>query len=249
MNADIIVLGPSGKDGRGGDPAAAASVDYANKPAAANGSCSWDYSCTCAESGKSGGSGNPGNSGTGGTTPLKAPTLCIIVGRLLSDLVVQTQGGKGGTGGPGSNGTSGGQGQDAGTNVGYCLKDHWFSKAECTPAIGGVGGDAGRGGDGGPGGGGGDGGDLYVYYAESQSLSPGGAAYQVFGQSTPGWIGLGGAGGQRGQPGLGGMCEAVGSNPPVRQSSGRSNVKGDDGLNGSPPGNPGDVASFALPPT
>jgi hypothetical protein len=249
MKTDIIVLGPSGKDGKDGAPAVVASVDYANKPAAADGSCSWDFTCTCAESGQSGGSGNHGNSGTGGTTPLKAPTLCIIVGRLLSDLVVQTLGGKGGTGGAGSNGTSGGQGQDAGTNASYCLKDYWWSKAQCTPAVGGVGGDAGRGGDGGPGGGGGDGGDLYIYYAESQSLSPGGAVYQVFGQSTPGSIGLPGAPGQPGRPGLGGMSEAIGSNPPVRQSSGRSNVEGDPGLNGSPPGNPGHVASFPLPPT
>ncbi len=249
MKPDIIVLGPTGKDGTAGDPPAAASVDYSNKPAAKDGSCSRD-TCICAKNGKSGGSGNNGNPGaTGGATPPKAPTLCIIVGRLVSDLLVQTVGGKGGTGGAGSNGTNGGQGQDAGTNVAYCLKAGWFSKAPCTPAQGGVGGDAGRGGDGLPGGGGGDGGDLYIYYAESQSLSPGGAVYQVFGQSTPGSIGLGGAGGKRGQPGLGGMCEAIGSDPPVRQASGRSNVDGHAGVNGSPSGVPGNVACFVLPPT
>src|SRR5262249_39657269 len=171
MKPDIIVLGPSGENGKDGDAAAAASVDYANQPAAANGSCFWGY-CTCAKSGQSGGSGNHGNPGTNGTTPLKGPTLCIIVGRLVSDLVVQTLGGTGGTGGAGSNGTSGGQGQDAGTNDGYCLKSHWEFKAQCNPAIGEGGGGAGRGGGGRPGGGGGGGGGVYVFFAGNPGPLP-----------------------------------------------------------------------------
>ena len=246
MNPDIIVLGAPGADGLSGPLPAPANPDYTGKPAAAGGSCSWG-DCTCATNGVNGGSGNRGNTGLGGATPPKAPTLGVIVGRLLSDLVVQTQGGNGGNGGSGSNGSNGGVGQDAGTNDPSCLKAGWFSKAPCTPALGGYGGNAGQGGDGGPGGGGGDGGDIYIYYYESQSISPSGSTYQIHGISKPGSVGNGGAKGKAGQPGAGGMNEPVNGNPAVPRDGGFSSSDGNPGTNGLTPGEPGNVVSYSLP--
>jgi len=247
MNPDIIIFGAIGADGSSGAKALPANPDYANGlPAANGGSCSWG-TCVCAMNGIGGGSGNRGNTGVQGGAAPKAPTLCVIVGRLLSDLVVQTQGGNGGKGGAGSNGTNGGAGQNAGTNVAHCLKSGFFHKAACTPAVGGVGGDAGRGGDGGIGGGGGDGGDLYIYYCEPQSLAPSGAVYQIYGTSKAGSVGIGGAPGIAGQPGAGGMNEPVAGNPATRQSGGNANNNGACGQNGSPPGEPGNVATYYVP--
>jgi hypothetical protein len=238
MTPDIIVSGTNGADGAPGPKPAPASSDYTHGPPAAGGSCGVLWICECASNGLAAGSGNGGNTGGGGQAGGNAPTLCIIVGRLVSDLAVQTQGGKGGKGGPGSNGSDGGQGQEAGTNAPFCLQKHSVFKAQCTPAVGGVGGDAGHGGDGGPGGGGGDGGYIYIYYSEAQSVSPGGTAYQIFPLSNPGDIGKGGAPGLRGNPGLGGLNEAVDNNPQTRQRGGFPNGDGGWGPNGSPPGVP-----------
>jgi hypothetical protein len=246
MNPDIIVFAAPGADGLSGPPPAPANPDYTGKPAAHGGSCSWGE-CVCAQNGGNAGSGNRGNTGRGGATPPKAPTLGFIVGRLLSDLVVQTQGGNGGLGGAGSNGSNGGAGQDAGTNVPYCLKAGWISKAPCTLALGGYGGDAGHGGDGGPGGGGGDGGDIYLYYYEAQSIGPSGSVYQIHGLSNPGSVGTGGLKGKAGQPGEGGINEAVKGGPLVRQAGGNPNNDGNAGTNGLTPGEPGNVASHYIP--
>lgn len=247
MTPDIIVSGANGADGKPGPQPSPASPDYTNGPAADAGSCdSWE--CVCAANGLAAGSGIGGGAGGAGKPGGRAPTLCLIVGRLMSDLVVQSKGGNGGTGGPGSSGTDGGQGQDAGTNVPFCIKDQTSSKAQCTPAIGGVGGDAGDGGDGGPGGGGGDGGEIYIYYSESQNILPGGTAFQVFAESLPGDIGTGGAPGLAGKPGVGGLNEAAGGNPQTRQRSGLPKNNGEWGLNGTPPGVSGTVLSIMLPP-
>lgn len=247
MNPDIIVFGPPGANGISGTNGHAPSSDFVGgQPHAQSGSCKHG-SCNCALPGLSGGPGNPGNSGTAGGQAPKAPTLCVIVGRLVSDLAVQTQGGKGGSGGAGGSGSNGGHGQDAGRNTPSCLKTEWYHKAPCYPATGGIGGNAGRGADGRPGGGGGDGGDIYIYYAEPQGVSPSCSAFQVFGTSVPGAVGMGGAPGQAGNPGAGGMNEAVGKNSPTQQASGSSAISGNWGPNGSPPGTPGIVASQMLP--
>lgn len=246
MNPDIIVFGPTGANGQNGTPGLPASVDFTNGPAAQGGTCT-KGNCVCASNGTSGGAGNSGNTGSAGLPPPKAPTLCVIVGRLLSDLIVHTQAGNGGNGGAGGNGSNGGAGQNAGINASSCLKKGWFEPAPCQPAIGGYGGNAGRGASGMPGGDGGDGGDIYIYYGEKQGVDGGGAAYQVFGQSIPGGVGMGGAPGQPGLPGAGGFNEPVGGNAATQQGSGYTAQAGGWGPNGSLPGTPGAVFSKSLP--
>lgn len=244
--ADIVILGVSGKNGDGAPLALPANPDFTGQGPAPSGTYS-DGTCCCAFNGKAAGSGNHGNYGGQGFTGLVAPTLGLIVGRLLSDLVVQSQGGSGGNGAPGGVGTNGGMGQDSGTNEPSCLKSTWISSACCNPAIGGLGGDAGRGGDGGPGGGAGDGGDIYIYYLETQTISPSGAVYQVLPTSSPGGVGLGGVPGTPGQPGLGGYSEAVGTTVTTRVSSGNTANAGGYGPNGQPAGQPGKVIAQFVP--
>ncbi|MES2706265.1 MAG: hypothetical protein V4726_06620 [Verrucomicrobiota bacterium] len=247
MNPDIIVFGPNGQIGAPGTPGSPASPDFTGDPPAQGGTCDKKGNCTCALSGTAGGPGNPGNYGIAGGQAPKAPTLCLIVGRLVSDLVIQTQGGAGGVGGAGGTGSGGGKGQDGGINAASCLKAGWWHDAACQPTLGGIGGNAGRGMDGMPGGGGGDGGDIYIYYGEKQGVDPQGASYQVFGTSVPGEVGMGGAPGKAGNPGAGGMNEAVGNSPATQQPGGNTSIGGNWGPNGSPPGNPGIVSAQMLP--
>jgi hypothetical protein len=251
MTPDIIVKGADAPDGTPAPVAAAASPDYANQGPAQAGTCIWEggqWICECASDGQSAGSGIRGGKGGAGRPGGKAPTLCIVVGRLLSDLVLQAEGGKGGQGAPGGRGSNGGQGQDAGSNAAYCLKSHASSAAQCPPAHGGGGGDAGQGGDGGHGGGAGDGGDIYIYQAESQP-SPEISGYQIFALSLPGAIGRGGPPGAAGEPGQGGLDEAAGDNPPARRPSGKAAGEGEWGMNGTPQGIAGNVFTVILPPS
>ena len=245
--ADIVILGVSGKHGDAAPPALPANPDYAGQAPAPSGTYS-DCTCYCAINGQAAGSGNRGNHGGQGFPGLPAPTLGLIVSRLLSDLVIVSQGGSGGQGAPGGTGTDGGLGQDSGTNDPSCLKLTPSSSACCNPAVGGPGGDAGGGGDGGPGGAAGDGGDIYIYYMETQTVSPSGAVYQVLPTSAPGSVGGGGGPGSAGNPGLGGYSEAVGATQETRVQSGATANAGGYGPNGQPPGQPGTVIAQYVPP-
>ncbi|MBL9128186.1 MAG: hypothetical protein JNL97_11085 [Verrucomicrobiales bacterium] len=256
MNPDILIRALPVPKAAAGEPAPAASPDFKDKDRAKDG-C-YDGTCGCASDGTRGGNGNHGNRGQPGLTGNPAPTFALIVGRLLSDLVVTSQGGRGGEGGDGTDGTDGGDGQDAGRNNASCVSALEGEEPHCRLATGGSGGDAGGGGDGGPGGNGGAGGSIHISYRQPQGDSTTGAVYQVHAASYGGDVGPGGRPGKAGKPGIGGLNEepppsteenSPATRVPPRQESGAPATDGSPGPNGKLPGRVGQIQVHVVQPT